>query len=320
MRELPENVETSALIGALADGWDFDVDSAEYAPLGAGSYHWVVTDHEGTRAFVTVDDLDQKPWLGDTRESAFDGLGRAFGTALALRDSGLGFVVAPIPTSSGETVRRLGPRHTIALFPFVAGETGRFGDHDPSERAAVLTMLAELHQATPAVASVARSIVVELPSRHRLEAALQELDQPWTGGPFSEPARQALAEHASDVSELLALADRLAVDIASRSGEWVITHGEPHPGNVLRAGERRLLVDWDTVALAPPERDLWLVVGDNTGHEIDQTAANYFRLRWDLEDLGSYLSDLRSPHRHDEDTEIAFKAVICCLRAAARSG
>jgi len=318
VRALPEDVDTSALIGALADDWGFDVDSADYAPVGAGSYHWVVTDREGTRAFVTVDDLDRKPWLGDTREAAFDGLGRAFDTALALRNAGLGFVVAPIPTSRGETVRRLGPRHTIALFPFVDGHAGEFGDHDPSERAAVLTMLTELHQATPAVASVARSIVLDLPSRRRLEAALQELDQTWTGGPFSEPARQALAEHASDVAELLALANRLAADVASRSSEWVVTHGEPHPGNVMRAGERRVLVDWDTVALAPPERDLWLVVGDTSDHQIDQTAVAYFRLRWDLEDLGSYLNELRSPHRHSEDTEIAFKAVMGCVTSRSR--
>ena len=39
-----------------------------------------------------------------------------------------------------------------------------------------------------------------------------------------------------------------------------MTHGEPHAGNVMRTDEGRLLVDWDTVALAPPERDLWMLV------------------------------------------------------------
>ena len=131
MRALPEDFDTSALIGALADDWGFEVDSSEYAPVGGGSYHWVVSDREGTRAFVTVDDLDWKHWLGDTRESAFDGLRRAFDTAVALRDGGLEFVVAPIPTSGGETVRRIGPRHTIALFPFVDGEAGVFGRYEP---------------------------------------------------------------------------------------------------------------------------------------------------------------------------------------------
>jgi len=328
VRALPEAVETSAVIGALAGHWGFDVDSAEYAPVGGGSYHWVVSDHDGTRAFVTVDDLDWKHWLGDTRESAFAGLRRAFDTSVTLRDGGLEFVVAPIPTSDGETVRRLGPRHTIALFPFVTGEAGRFGHYEPAERAAVVTMLAELHRATPAVASVANRFLLDLPGRPRLEAALREVSRTWVGGPFSEPARQALARYASDVVELLALADRLAADLARRGDTWVVTHGEPHAGNVMRAGESLLLVDWDTVALGPPERDLWMVVGDTadeatiyadaTGHELDHAALDFFRLAWDLEDLAGFISVLRAPHRHSNDTVKAYEAVIYCVSSRDR--
>jgi spectinomycin phosphotransferase len=324
VKALPEEFEAGALKGFLADGWGFDVEAADYAAVGFGSYHWIVTDFGGTRGFVTVDDLDRKAWLGDTRDSAYDGLRHAFDTAVALRDSGLGFVVAPIPTNSGESVRRIGPRHTIALFPFVDGRAGRWGhDGTADERAAVVTMLAALHRATPAVDSVSRSIGLDLPGRLHLEAGLQELDQTWLGGPFSEPARHALADHASDVAELLALADRFSADVSSRSGKWVVTHGEPHAANVMRTGESRLLVDWDTVALAPPERDLWMVVGDTadeatvyadaTGHELDQVALNFFRLTWDLKDLAEYLNVLRSPHRETEDTMKAYDGLTKCV-------
>jgi len=99
VRALPEEFDTSALIGFLADGWGFDVETIDYAPVGFGSYHWVATDVGGARGFVTVDDLDRKHWLGDARESAFEGLMCAFGSAVALRDAGLAFVVAPILTS-----------------------------------------------------------------------------------------------------------------------------------------------------------------------------------------------------------------------------
>lgn len=323
MRALPEEFETSALAGFLADGWGFDVEAADYAAVGAGSYHWVVCDFKGTRGFVTVDDLDRKPWLGDTRESVFDGLSSAFDTAVALREGGLGFVVAPFPTSRGETVHRIGPRHTIALFPFVDGHAGPYGHYDTAERAAVVTMLAELHQATPAVGSVARRVGLDLPGRRHLEAGLREVNQTWLGGPLSEPARRAFASHASDVAELLALADRLSADVEKRGGKWVVTHGEPHAANVMRSGESLLLVDWDTVALAPPERDLWMLVGDTadaaalyadaTGQRLDQVAVSFFRLTWDLKDLAEYLNVLRSPHRQTEDTVKAYDGLTKCV-------
>jgi aminoglycoside phosphotransferase (APT) family kinase protein len=44
-----------------------------------------------------------------------------------------------------------------------------------------------------------------------------------------------------------------------RLSDEVLTHGEPHPGNLIQVGSRWMLVDWDTTLVAPPERDLWLL-------------------------------------------------------------
>jgi spectinomycin phosphotransferase len=320
---LPDEFDAGELSGFLAAGWGFDLEAAHYAPVGAGSYHWLVRDRAGERGFVTVDDLDHKSWLGDDRERTFAGLRRAFDTAAALRHSGLGFVVAPTAARDGETVLRVAPRYALALFPFVDGESSEWGRHEsPEERAALVALLAELHEATPAVASVAHSVGLELPGRQLLEAALRELKGPWTGGPFSEPAREALASHASDVTDLVGLADRLAAEVAGRGKSWVVTHGEPHSGNVMRIGATRLLVDWDTVALAPPERDLWMVVesaddaaiySDATGRQVDDDAVTFFRLTWDLKDLAEHLGVLRSPHPESEDTQRAFDGLVNCV-------
>ena len=204
------------MIDALADGWNFDVEAADYAAVGAGSYHWVVTDVVGERRFVTVDDLDQKKWLGETRDTACEALAHAFDAAAALRNAGLEFVVAPIFTSGGESLRRIGRRHTVALFPFVEGRAGRWGPYEPGARGAVVSMLAELHRATPAVGSV-RNAGLELAGRRRLEAALQDLDETWSGGPLSEPARMAFSSHAADLVEFLSVAD--VSPSGSRGGE-----------------------------------------------------------------------------------------------------
>ncbi len=255
-------------------------------------------------------------------------LGRAFDTAVALRDAGLEFVVAPIRTGSGEALRRLGSRHTIALFPFVDGHAGRYGQYEDGAQAAVVAMLAELHGATDAVGSTPPRIGLDLRSRRHLEAGLEELDETWSGGPFSEPARHVFAGLASDVVDFLSAADRLAAEVEKRGSAWVITHGEPHAANVMRTGTGHVLVDWDTAAVAPRERDLWMLVEDGTedllaytdatGHGIDQDALSFFRLAWDLNDVAEYLHELRSPHRESADTRAAYQGLTSCMPSRER--
>ena len=329
MRTMPEGLDHRSVVDALQDGWRFDATEVEYAAVGAGSYHWEVADTNGDRRFVTVDDLDQKAWLGATRDATFDGLRRAFDTTVALYDGGLRFVVAPIPSRVGDSVRRLDTRFAIALFPFVEGEAGQFGwIADDDERRSVVELVAELHRATAVVGPAVRSVGLDLPGRRHLEAALLELDEPWSGGPLSEPARHAVRDAATELAELLTLADRLAAEATQRGGDWVVTHGEPHAGNVMRTAAGRVLVDWDTVALAPPERDLWMLVAGGadaadvyaqaTGTQLDAVALDFFRLAWDLSDLAEYLNVLRSPHQADDDSEWGLRALRDC--AAVRKG
>jgi spectinomycin phosphotransferase len=319
---LPDELEPDALIEPLADGWDFDVAATEYAAVGGGSYHWIVTDPSGERRFVTVDDLDRKPWLGDTCDSVFDGLSGAFDTAVALRESGLGFVLAPVPARDGASVMRVGPRYTLAMFPFISGEAGRFGEYTASERAALVPMLADLHRAAPT--SAGRRVDLALPGRSCLEQALRELDREWDAGPLAEPARDLLARHAADVAGLLALADLLSTEVAR--SDWVVTHGEPHAANLIETEGGPVLIDWDTVALAPPERDLWMLVDDDaeaasryedaTGRRLDSAGVDFFRLRWDLSDLVGFTNVMRSPHGDNADTRKAYDGLNVILGRA----
>ena len=321
MRARPEGIEENAIGQALRHGWDFDLAVATYAAVGGGSYHWEVVDTGGGRAFVTVDDLGRKAWLGETRDEVFEELRCAFDTSSVLWEGGLDFVVAPIPLLEGGTLHRLDARYSIALFPFVDGEAGTFGDYDDEGRRAVIELIAELHLATTAAGSGVRTTGLGVPGRHHVEAALRQVDDVWTGGPFSEPARDAVRDHQAELRELLSLADRLSADAQTLGGDWVVTHGEPHAGNVMQTSEGKVLVDWDTVAIAPPERDLWLLVdrddpGDlyvrATARPINPAALDFFRLAWDLGDLAEYLSTLRSPHQENDDTLRSYRSVVNC--------
>ena len=332
MRDRPEGVSDLELERALRKGWDIQAATLTYAPVGAGSYHWVVADARGGRWFVTVDDLDHKSWLGSTRRAVSAGLRQALNTALALRDqAGLGFVAAPVPGRDGETVWPVNKKYAVAVYPYLDGATGEFGQPLPARaRAELVGLLAALHQVVPT--SQGPVADTGLPLRDALEGALGQLDRPWTGGPFSEAARLLLASEAGPIRDLLARFDRLAAQLVS-GPDRVITHGEPHPGNLMVTDRGPVLIDWDTVGLARPERDLWWVLGDPgdpgdsdegrryteaTGRVVNPDAVTFYRIRWTLDDLAAFTQQLRAEHGRTPDAAEAWQALRDTVVDAAR--
>ena len=222
VRSPPADLVPDRLAAALAEGWHLRPALARYVPEGGGSHHWKVTGEDSLARFVTVDDLDDKDWLGDTREAVFDGLGRALSTAAALRDrAGLAFVVAPLATRDGGLLRRVDDRYAVCVFPFLACRSYRFGPYtDPLLRGRALDMIAALHQATPAVRGLAPRHVPGFAGRDDLDAFLLDPGRAWAGGPFSEPARRLLVTRTADLAQLAAAFDRLAAATAAARAAW----------------------------------------------------------------------------------------------------
>jgi spectinomycin phosphotransferase len=315
MRTPPLDFDEADLFASLADGWAVQRGSARYLPEGGGSHHWKVIDLSGRSLFVTVDDLDDKDWLGDTRAAVFDGLGRALATAFALHyDANLDFVLAPIATVEGELAGRVGSRYAVSVYPFLAGKSYPFGPYtDPNLRGRVLNMLIALHRSTGAVYRIAPRHRLAVGRRHELDAVLREPNRPWGAGPFSDPARALVASRAGELAAALEAFDRLVLLASAARPATVMSHGEPHPANFMSVAGRLVLVDWDTAGLAPPERDLWMVASDDgrevgryceaTGRQIDPTMMTAYRLRWYLDDIASAVSLLRRIHQRTDDTE-----------------
>jgi aminoglycoside phosphotransferase (APT) family kinase protein len=336
MRDRPTGVSEAALILALADGWAIETQSVEYLPVGAGSYHWSAVDRHGTAWFVKADDLGVE---ATGRDDTFDRLGRSLSTALALKhDAGLDFVLAPVPAVTGAVVWRLTPRYALSVFPMIEGAAGQFGAHRPEDRAEVVDLLAELHRATPVVADTAPRTDLLLPGRDRLHEALRDLDEEWTGGPLAEPARQVLAAHSGRVQGWLADFDRYVDTVRGSEAKWVVTHGEPHPGNIMRSPAGRWLIDWGTVQIAPPERDLWMLttaladmLGEEPARGEKKVLARYtrvtgriatpagislYRMWWTLADIAIFVDELRRPHGTGED----IAAALTCLTGYLKFG
>jgi spectinomycin phosphotransferase len=277
VRDRPDALEDDDIRSALTAGWEIDTTSMRYVPLGGGSYHWQVQAADGCRWFVSATDLDHAPWLGATRSSSLRTLRATMDTASTLRQEvGLSFVLAPVPCNNGDTLRPVRQRYGLVVHPFLEGACGKFGAPlAQAETSTVIDIVAALHE-TP-------TSTVDL---HQL---------------VDLKARESLDQDDLPMGLILERYDELCGDLSDR--HLVITHGEPHAGNVMRSGDDTYLIDWDTAALALPERDLWLLYDhgntdvlrlyeDRTGHTVDPAALAFYRLRFAVEELIGAVGDL----------------------------
>lgn len=325
----PDDLPDSALAGALHDVWGFTAASLEYQRVGFGSHHWLATDATGRRLYATADDLAAKRRTAqETTGDAFDRLGHAFGAALALRgEAGLSFVVAPLPTAAGRVMARLSERYSLVVHPYVigthAGEDGEFAND--GDRRAVVDMLIQVHRSRAGKPCVEDFVVPRLDT---LQAMIDDTGGEWCGGPYARRAQELLRTHAKDVHVLIGAYRGMARRAGSRPERMVVTHGEPHAGNVMVTADGLVLVDWDTIVVAPPERDLWDLAGDDaslldyyaaaTGTKIDDEALSLYRLWFDLAEVGGYLSLFHAPHEDTADTRESWKELQHLLRPAER--
>ncbi len=168
-------------------------------------------------------------------------------------------------------------------------------------------MLARLHAADPPPGIPIWRPLVAPDFADRLTTRLAE---PWRTGPYGEPARAALSAQRPDLHRWTARYLALAAQAADRP--WVPTHGEPHARNQLCTAAGIVLVDWESLALAPRERDLRPLVG--SGHadlvQPDPAMLELFDLEWRLDEIRQYADWFAAPHTGTASDAVAYAGLV----------
>jgi len=295
VRERPEEVDDDDLLAEVRRSWVPRVDRVEHLPVGFGAHHWAAYDERGPRLFVTFDRLGGRH-TADTLESAYAG-------AVALREAGFDIALTPVRGSEGRcTVALAGG--ALSCSPWRDGRSG--GELDVAWTRRTLT---RLHGMTPP-ADIRRWAPLVGPDLPDTTAELTR--RPWGPGPYADRARAAVAEHLAALATWTDRYHRLAS--VARDRAWVAAHGEPHSFNQLLAHDgTRLLIDWDTLTLAPAELDLrTLVEAGADPHEVgaEPEMLELFDLEWRLDEINQYAAWFAAPHDGTADDEIAFGGLL----------
>jgi spectinomycin phosphotransferase len=226
-----------------------------------------------------------------------------------LRDHGIAFVVAPLPTRMNALWTQV-KDWSVSLYPFIDGESGWNPPMTDDQWRVTGTVLHHIHQTSlppEGFASLRREAFD--PTEYRRWINDFESQHVWSKG--KSPAEQELhavwKAHEDTIHTAMTTMEMLAGSLHDQVESYVICHADIHPSNLIRDPQGRVyVIDWDDVMLAPKERDFLFVADSpvdadgNTApffHGYGETAINWRALtyyRWErvVQDLIEYASDV----------------------------
>jgi spectinomycin phosphotransferase len=308
MLEKPD-LSDAQIVACVQDAYALDVRHITFLPLGADPHAAVyrVLVPDGSAYFVKV----RRGMVSET----------SVVVPKALHDRGVRQVIAPLPTTTGVLWAPLAD-FIMTVYPFVEGHNGYAGGLSVSQWAAFGAALQRIHTAVlpPAILTHLQRETYSSHCRTMVHQFLQQVQVETVHDPIAVRLAELLRTNRDQLVDLLARADRLAQALAQRSQEYIVCHGDLHAGNLLLAANDAVyIVDWDTVILAPKERDLMFIGGGlidiarapheeerlfyhGYGHTvIDPMAMAYFRYERIIQDIAAFCQEICSPAVGDAD-------------------
>lgn len=240
-----------------------------------------------------------------------------------LSRQGIAQIIPVIVTRGGKLWTTLG-EFKVILYPFIEGRDGyetRLSEQHWDELGRALK---QIHTLT-APATLTEGIPRETYSprwRGMVRDFVEGVRKHVMDDPVAAEVARLLRDRRCEILDLVGRAERLADILRAQPQELVICHSDLHAGNLHLSNDGALyLVDWDTVSLAPKERDLMYIGGGLLGNwyspaeeetfffrsygqtQINEVASAYYRYERIVQDIAAFCSQLLSTTAGGEDRE-----------------
>jgi spectinomycin phosphotransferase len=233
-------------------------------------------------------------------------------------------VIAPYSTQTQQLWANLGD-FRLMVFPFVEGHSGFEVDLTDQQWIDFGRALKHIHRA-----AVPQAILDRIPRetfspywRERVREFQQQVETQTFDEPVAARLAAFLKSKKAEISHMINRAEELAAVLQRQSLDYILCHADIHVGNVLTdsTNDTLYVVDWDTLTLAPKERDLMFIGGGlgGGGHtadeeetlfyqgygqtEINPVALAYYRYERIVQDIAAYCEQLLLTDEGGEDRE-----------------
>jgi len=292
--------DKTELLESLSTAYGLPLQSIIFFPEGEDSYGYVVASETGEKYFAKASTAVPKSCLQVA--------------SLLRHQCNIFGVVAPLETQNGE-LSVPWQDFRVSLFPFIEGKSRwdlwKVGkDFTDAELVQTAALLATIHGCTDAVASNNLTVATyDLPLRKELHMVLEAPRQIPPQNRYQKQLLEAIEQHSSEILQTLERYDSLGRSASALQTPFVITHGDPTPGNLIIDAENRLhIIDWDGVSLGPTEKDLVAFTGERLEVVLESYLAerrNGAALHADI--FGFYIYEWTLNEIRDYGTKILFK-------------
>lgn len=284
----------------LQQAYGLRVQEVLFLPLGADV-------HTAVYRITTVDNI---PYFLKLRSGDFEKTSILLPKFLS--EQGIRQVIAPLTTNTGALWAGL-DRFAAVLYPFVAGQNAYDLKMQPHHWQVFGTTLRRLHAVTlpPALTRALPRETFTNQWRETVKTYLARLDKVQFVDPIALETAAVLKTEQGVILDLVERAERLAQVVQTYPLEFVVCHADIHAGNILLTSDDHFyIVDWDTLLLAPKERDLmylgacllgeWLSPQEEEAAfyaaygqtQIDQNLLAYFRYERIVQDIAAFCEEL----------------------------
>ena len=242
------------LLEHLNTAYGLPLQSITFFPEGEDSYGYIVVSEAGGKYFAKA----SMSVPNSSLKAAYH---------LRYRCS-VRNVVAPLETQDG-LLSIPWQDFQVALFPFIKGKSRwdlwKVGkDFTDTELTQTAALLATIHDCTDSVnLTYLPRAEYRLPLREKLYDVLESPREILPQNRYQQQLLGAIARYRSEIFQTLERYDNLGRSAEALQTSFVITHGDPTPGNLILDMQNRLhIIDWDGACLGPPEKDLVSFTGE----------------------------------------------------------
>ncbi len=240
-------IDEERLARFVNDAYALEIVALAFQPKGEASYSYLVTERSGLRWLIKLQETARMVEL-EVRL-------RAVSFVHAVR--GFRQVVVPRQNRWGDCTCHY-EHYTISVYPFIEGDTIEPERQTDAYASELASLLGAFHKHGSMLPFPIPRETFDHPFEEPILHALRTIEAPGQlARPTQQRLRQLMLAQRSDILMTLEKMRQLMVEVRSLDLDWVLTHGDPNWANILVDRSDTLhLLDWDDLALGPPERDL----------------------------------------------------------------